>query len=155
MIKFVMCLHRHPDLTREQFQHHWRQNHGPLFMKFADAYRAKKYVQDHTIDTPLRFDQILIELAFCFSSYPKMPRPCLFTGRHLLAGHTPKDSHRLVGDRQRGPRKLGHAIRTGQPLGEPIEHETKSTAARRELIPARPALPSEWNHDETSLHPIV
>jgi uncharacterized protein (TIGR02118 family) len=53
MVKFVMCLCRHPDLSREQFQAYWRDSHGPLFMKFADTYRAKKYVQDHTIDTPL------------------------------------------------------------------------------------------------------
>ena len=53
MIKFVMCLHRHPDLSREQFQDYWRNSHAPLFMSFADTFRAKKYIQDHTLDTPL------------------------------------------------------------------------------------------------------
>ena len=53
MIKFVMCLRRHPDMTREQFQDYWTNNHGPFFMKNADVMRAKKYVQSLTLDTPL------------------------------------------------------------------------------------------------------
>jgi uncharacterized protein (TIGR02118 family) len=53
MIKFVMCLTRHPDMTREQFQDYWSNNHGPFFMKNAGAMRAKKYIQSLTIDTPL------------------------------------------------------------------------------------------------------
>ena len=53
MIKFVMCITRHPDMTREQFQDYWLNNHGPFFMKNADDMRAKKYVQSHTVDTPL------------------------------------------------------------------------------------------------------
>ncbi len=53
MIKFIMCICRHPDMTRQQFQDYWRNSHGPLFQKFADTYRAKKYLQDHTIDSPL------------------------------------------------------------------------------------------------------
>ena len=53
MIKLVMCLHRHPDMTREQFQDYWKNNHGPFFMKNAGTMRAKRYVQSHTVDTPL------------------------------------------------------------------------------------------------------
>ena len=48
-----MCLHRHPGMTREQFQDYWMNNHGPFFMKNAGDMRAKKYVQSHTVDTPL------------------------------------------------------------------------------------------------------
>ncbi|MBT5704910.1 MAG: EthD domain-containing protein [Verrucomicrobia bacterium] len=53
MIKFVMCLTRHPDMNREQFQDYWLNNHGPFFMENAKAMRAKKYVQSHTLETPL------------------------------------------------------------------------------------------------------
>lgn len=53
MIKFVMCLTRHPDMTREQFQDYWQHQHGPFFMKNAATMRAKKYVQSLTLDTPL------------------------------------------------------------------------------------------------------
>ncbi|WP_028865640.1 EthD domain-containing protein [Psychromonas aquimarina] len=53
MIKFIMCCTRHAEMTREEFQDYWLNSHGPLFQKFADTYRAKKYIQSHTIATPL------------------------------------------------------------------------------------------------------
>ena len=53
MIKMIMCLRRHPDMTREQFQDYWLNKHGPFFQKNAGHMRAKKYVQSHTVDTPL------------------------------------------------------------------------------------------------------
>jgi uncharacterized protein (TIGR02118 family) len=53
MIKFVMCITRHPAMSREEFQDYWMNNHGPFFMANADAMRAKKYVQSVTVDTPL------------------------------------------------------------------------------------------------------
>lgn len=53
MIKFVMCLTRHPDMSRAQFQDYWTNSHGPFFMKNAATMRAKKYVQSLTMDTPL------------------------------------------------------------------------------------------------------
>ena len=53
MIKLVMCLFRRSDITREQFQDYWLNKHAPLFQKFADTYKTKRYVQCHTIDTPL------------------------------------------------------------------------------------------------------
>ena len=53
MIKFVMCLTRHPDMSREDFRDYWKNTHGPFFMANADRMGAKKYVQSHTLDTPL------------------------------------------------------------------------------------------------------
>ncbi len=53
MIKFVMCLRRHPEMTREAFQDYWLNKHAPFFQANAGTMRAKKYVQSHTIDTPL------------------------------------------------------------------------------------------------------
>ena len=53
MIKFVMCITRPPDMTREAFKEYWMNKHGPFFMQNAAAMRAKKYVQSHTLDTPL------------------------------------------------------------------------------------------------------
>jgi uncharacterized protein (TIGR02118 family) len=53
MIKFVMCMTRHPDISREEFKDYWMNKHGPFFMKNAAAMRAKKYVQSLTLDTPL------------------------------------------------------------------------------------------------------
>ena len=53
MIKFVMCITRHPEIFREEFSDYWMNKHGPFFMENADAMRAKKYVQSHTIDSSL------------------------------------------------------------------------------------------------------
>ena len=53
MIKLIMCLHRHPNLTREQFQDYWLNNHGPFFQKHAADMRSKKYIQSHTLTSPL------------------------------------------------------------------------------------------------------
>jgi uncharacterized protein (TIGR02118 family) len=53
MIKFVMCLTLHPEMTREEFKDYWMNKHGPFFMENAQAMGAKKYIQSHTIDTLL------------------------------------------------------------------------------------------------------
>ena len=53
MIKFVMCLTRHPDISREEFKAYWMDKHGPFFMSNAGIMGAKKYVQSHTLNTPL------------------------------------------------------------------------------------------------------
>ena len=53
MIKFIMCITRHPNMTRKEFKEYWMNKHGPFFMNNADAMGAKKYVQSHTLDTPL------------------------------------------------------------------------------------------------------
>ena len=53
MIKLIMCLARRQDLTREQFQEYWRNNHGPFFMENASIMRAKRYVQSHTLSSGL------------------------------------------------------------------------------------------------------
>ena len=37
-----MCIRRHRDMTREQFQDYWSNKQGPFFMKNADDMRAKK-----------------------------------------------------------------------------------------------------------------
>jgi len=40
-------------MTREQFQDYWLNKHGPFFQENAGDMNAKKYVQSHTLDTPL------------------------------------------------------------------------------------------------------
>ena len=53
MIKYICCVRRHPNMSRAEFLDYWLNHHGPLFKKFADTYRAVRYVQSHTLDTPL------------------------------------------------------------------------------------------------------
>jgi len=53
MIKFVYCVRRHPRLSPQEFRKYWIENHGPLVRKHAQTLRAKKYIQSHTLDTPI------------------------------------------------------------------------------------------------------
>lgn len=40
-------------MTREAFLDYWKNQHGPYFMANADKMGAKKYVQSHTLNSPL------------------------------------------------------------------------------------------------------
>lgn len=51
MIKLTYCLHRLPSLTREEFQHYWRETHAPLVAAAKDALGIRRYVQCHTVDS--------------------------------------------------------------------------------------------------------
>lgn len=53
MVKLSFCLRRLPHLSREQFQDYWRNQHGPLVLRHARALGFKRYVQVHTLDTPM------------------------------------------------------------------------------------------------------
>ena len=53
MIKLSFCLHRLPALSREEFQHHWREKHAPLVRRHAKTMRIHRYVQTHTLTHPL------------------------------------------------------------------------------------------------------
>ena len=53
MIKLIMCLKRRDDLSREEFRAYWRDKHGPFFMKNAGVMGTKKYVQSHTLPSPM------------------------------------------------------------------------------------------------------
>ncbi|HEU4759013.1 MAG TPA: EthD domain-containing protein [Dehalococcoidia bacterium] len=53
MIKLVYCLRRLPSLSREEFQAYWRGTHGPLVRQRAPALGIRRYVQAHTLASPL------------------------------------------------------------------------------------------------------
>lgn len=53
MVKLVMCVCRKKDLSREKFQSYWINHHALLLQKFAKAYNVRRYVQNHTLSTPL------------------------------------------------------------------------------------------------------
>lgn len=53
MIKLVFALRRLPHLSREAFQRYWLEKHGPLARRNLPILGAKRYVQTHTLDTPL------------------------------------------------------------------------------------------------------
>lgn len=53
MIKLMYCVRRLPELSREEFQGYWRETHGPLVRERAQALGIRRYVQVHTLDSPL------------------------------------------------------------------------------------------------------
>jgi uncharacterized protein (TIGR02118 family) len=53
MVKLVFCVRRLPQLSREDFQKYWRDRHGPLVRESAAALGIRRYVQVHTLTTPV------------------------------------------------------------------------------------------------------
>lgn len=50
MIKVMFCLHRRPDMTREEFFRHWNGRHAQLSRETREAMRVRRYVQNLTVD---------------------------------------------------------------------------------------------------------
>jgi len=53
MIKLVHFFHRLPGLSLEECQGYWREEHATLLRKHAAALRVLRYVQVHTLDSPI------------------------------------------------------------------------------------------------------
>jgi hypothetical protein len=53
MVKLVYVIRRRADFSAEDFRRRWLAGHAPLVRDAASAIRARRYVQSHTIDTPL------------------------------------------------------------------------------------------------------
>lgn len=53
MITLRFVLRRLPSLSREEFQRYWREQHAPLVRRHAAALGVRRYVQVHTLATPL------------------------------------------------------------------------------------------------------
>ncbi|MFM9905179.1 MAG: EthD domain-containing protein [Pyrinomonadaceae bacterium] len=53
MIKFIYCITKHKDLSDEEFHDYWREKHGTFIRRIAKTLNATKYIQSHTIDTPM------------------------------------------------------------------------------------------------------
>jgi uncharacterized protein (TIGR02118 family) len=53
MVKLVFCAKRLSHLSRDDFQKYWRDRHAPLVTEAASALGIRRYVQVHTLTTPL------------------------------------------------------------------------------------------------------
>jgi uncharacterized protein (TIGR02118 family) len=53
VIKLVYIVAKRDDVPLDKFYSYWKNNHGPLVRSVAKAIKAKKYIQSHTIDTPV------------------------------------------------------------------------------------------------------
>ena len=58
MIKFVYCIRKRTDLTDEEFHTYWREKHGAFIRSLAKVIRAKKYIQSHTLNTPINVELV-------------------------------------------------------------------------------------------------
>jgi uncharacterized protein (TIGR02118 family) len=57
MIKLVFSLRRRPEMTREEFQAYWRDQHAPLVSRLAETLRICRYVQTHARSSELAVAQ--------------------------------------------------------------------------------------------------
>jgi uncharacterized protein (TIGR02118 family) len=56
MVKLIICASRRPDITREQFDKYWREQHGPLVRSVTEFSRhVRKYVQCHLAESSVPF----------------------------------------------------------------------------------------------------
>ena len=53
MVKLVYVIRRREDLSAEEFHRYWLEVHAPKVINVAKDIRARRYVQSHTLDTPL------------------------------------------------------------------------------------------------------
>jgi uncharacterized protein (TIGR02118 family) len=53
MIKLVFNIRRRADIEPEEFFRYWKDEHGPLVRSVAADIGVVRYVQSHTIDTPI------------------------------------------------------------------------------------------------------
>ena len=53
MIKLVFNIRRRADVEAAEFYRYWKDEHGPLVRSVAEVLGIVRYVQSHTIDTPL------------------------------------------------------------------------------------------------------
>jgi uncharacterized protein (TIGR02118 family) len=53
VIKLVFSLRRRPEMTREEFQAYWRDQHAPLVARHAEVLRIRRYIQTHASSSEL------------------------------------------------------------------------------------------------------
>jgi uncharacterized protein (TIGR02118 family) len=53
VIKLVFNIRRRDDIEPAEFYRYWKEEHGPLVRSVADTLGIRRYVQSHTIDTPI------------------------------------------------------------------------------------------------------
>jgi len=52
MLKLIMCVRRRPDLTRDEFDGHWRDKHAPLVRRHSAILGIRKYIQTIPLPNP-------------------------------------------------------------------------------------------------------
>ena len=52
MLKLIGCVKRRPELSREEFDRHWRVNHAALIRQYQGVLGIRRYVQTIPLDNP-------------------------------------------------------------------------------------------------------
>jgi uncharacterized protein (TIGR02118 family) len=58
-VKLVYVIRARADIPRAEFHRYWREEHAPKVKSVAKAIHAVRYVQSHTLETPL--NDLLVE----------------------------------------------------------------------------------------------
>jgi uncharacterized protein (TIGR02118 family) len=53
MVKLVYVIRSRDGVSREEFHRYWREEHAAKVKSVAEAIGARRYVQSHTLQTPL------------------------------------------------------------------------------------------------------
>ena len=53
MLKLVYNIRARSDIEPEEFYRYWEHEHGPLVRSVAEVLGIRRYVQSHTVDTPV------------------------------------------------------------------------------------------------------
>lgn len=51
-VKLIFVARRRPEMTPEQFQDYWVNEHAALVREVAETCRIRRYIQSPTVDTP-------------------------------------------------------------------------------------------------------
>ncbi len=123
MIKFVYCVRRLQRLSREEFQRYWRETHGPLVRSHAQTLRIRRYVQVHTLETPI--NDALRESRGALEPYDGVAELCWESAEDLVAATASAEGRRaaqeLLEDERRFIDLQASALWIGQehPIVEP------------------------------------
>ncbi|WP_433755735.1 EthD domain-containing protein [Nocardia sp. CA-135398] len=52
MVKLVLIVKKHAEMSLEEFNSHWRTEHAQLVQKFGETLRIERYVQSIRIPSP-------------------------------------------------------------------------------------------------------
>lgn len=58
MIKLVYIVRRRDDVPADEFRRYWLETHGPIVRSLAEALRARRYVQSHTLDSAMNMELV-------------------------------------------------------------------------------------------------
>jgi hypothetical protein len=90
MVKLVYVVRRRADFSPEAFRKRWLV-HGPLVRELASAIRACRYVQSHTIDTPL--NDALAQTRGMAPAYDGITEVWFHSLEELMAGAGSAEGH--------------------------------------------------------------